>query len=88
MAPLVALKVNHPLLRRQKRALIDTIGKMNSQVKEEATRMGKDEAYIERHPLSKKKELLEGLLNLLDDLQDQAAEQIGEDKVFGRGGRK
>ena len=29
-------------------------------------------------------ESLEGILNWMDDIQDQAAEQIGELKVFGR----
>lgn len=29
-------------------------------------------------------DLLEGLLNLLDSIQDQAAEQLGKDVVFGR----
>jgi len=29
-------------------------------------------------------DVLDGIVNLIDNIQDQAAEQIGENKVFGR----
>ncbi len=41
------------------------------------------ESIIKRSA-NKNRDVTGGIINLLDDIQDQAAEQIGEEKVFGK----
>ena len=62
-------KTDWKLLRKQKDYLANWC---------EYIRTGLTESFVE-HP-----ELLDGVLSWIDDIQDQAAEKVGERKVFGR----
>ena len=43
-----------------------------------------DILYENGSTTSKQRDALEGILNLLDCIQDEAALELGEEKVFGR----
>jgi len=77
----VNLKVNWELLRRQKLALLRAITDLVFLPSPGTTAKGS--AKLQRN-----QNLLRGIVHLIDDIQDQAAETIGEKKVFGRLGRK
>ena len=64
------LNLDWDLLRDQKECLLNVIDRLADR---KATDMEKEEANC-----------LNGIIHMVDDIQDQAAEIIGEEAVFGK----
>jgi len=72
-------KVDWKLLQEQKRALLKAITA-------EEVKLSSGAPTAKDDKVQKTIDGLSGILNLLDDVQDQVADQLGEEVVFGESG--
>ncbi len=69
--------VDFPLLKRQKEALVG----IAYQLRDDIASLGSEEQAEEADDGTV--ELLDGLINFLDAVQDKAAQRLGEEAVYG-----